>query len=136
MRYDVRMHTDATGRPISKGAYIAYVVTTGSSAGVKFGAVVRLKEKTVKRNQYDQQTQTWSEVEEQKYSIQVISVDKPSWGPNKDKWIVQGKSDEENKLARVQSIERLERVIVLEPLQMNPDAKEVLDKELHLRGTI
>jgi hypothetical protein len=138
------MHQDATKRQIKKGDYIAYCVTTGSSAGMKFGAVVKLKEKLVKSNKYNPQTCRYDiEHEEMDYTIQIISVEY-GWerdvnGPDPHaivyRWKLQGKK-EGSKLARVQTIDRLNRVIMLEPDQMDPEVKEILDRELHERGQL
>lgn len=131
------MHKDATGREITKGSYIAYGTTTGARAGIKFGAVVKLKERTYERDVYDNKTQTWGKEPHTSYSIQIIAAEQKWAGPypgGRMDWSIVGKT--EGKLARVQSIDRMERVIMLEPHQMNQEAKEVLDKELHERGTI
>ncbi len=124
------MHKDATGRQIEKGSYIAYVVTTGSRAGIKFGRVTKLKEKVEERSRYDTASQTYQPVTETDYTIQIISVEK-GWR-TQNKWDLQGKR--EGRPAKVQSVERLDRVIVLEAHQMHPEAKEVLDKEMLERG--
>lgn len=126
------MHKDATGRPITKGSYVAYVVTTGSRAGIKFGVVVKLKEKETQRNVYDHATKQYDEVTETDYSIQIVSAERAgNWNEPK-KWAVQGKV--EGKLARVHSVERLDRVVMLDPHQMLPEAKEALDAEMRERG--
>lgn len=124
------MHKDATGRQITKGSYIAYSVSVESHSNIKFGVVVKLKEQEVTENCYDDATKSWYPKLVTRYSLQAISAEK-SW-QTQNKWAVQGKR--EGKLARVTSIERLERVILLEPDQMNPEAKEVLDIEMHARG--
>lgn len=136
------MHKDATGRQIKKGDYIAYATANRSSSGLKFGAVIRLKSKDVEHNNYDYSVKPPQLITrvETIHSMSIISADKTSsYDPNTQtythKWVIQGKHDEERP-ARVQSIERLERVILLNPDQMEPDAKELLDRELHERGAI
>lgn len=124
------MHKDATGRPIEKGSYVAYVVTTGSRAGIKFGRVTKLKETSKERSKYDTASQTYQPVTEIDYTIQIISVEK-GWR-TQNKWDIQGKR--EGRPAKVQSVERLDRVIILDPHQMHPEAKEILDKEMLERG--
>jgi hypothetical protein len=128
------MHQDATNRPITKGSYIAYSAGAQARSYIKFGCVVALKEKVVERNVWNDATKSYDEVMETDYRVQVIVAERPSWGPNQGKWVIQGKV--EGKLAKVQSIERLERVIVLEPHQMLPEAREVIDRELHERGQL
>lgn len=134
------MHKDATGRRITRGDYVAYSTANRSSSGIKFGSVVKLKEKPVKRSRYNPQTKQYDMHDEIDYSISIVSVDKGSHYDQQtqsytSKWKIQGKVDE-GRPARVQHIDRLERVIILEPHQMEPEAKELLDKELHERGTI
>lgn len=125
------MHKDATGREIKRGSYIAYVVSTGTSGGVKFGAVVKLKQEDVQQKQtWDHTTNTWIMKDVTEYTIQIISVDK-SW---KTKWVWSLQGKKEGKFARVQHIANLDRVILLEPHQMDPGVKEILDKELMERG--
>ncbi len=136
------MHKDATGRPIARGAYIAYAVGVGSGGGIKFGRVVKLKEKDVEFNRYDPSVPgNYTKVTETHYSVQIISAERQwkippggKYDDGKHEWCVQGKKDDA-KLARVQSIERLDRVVVLEPDQMHPEAREVIDKEMHERGS-
>lgn len=137
VRYDVCMHKDATGRDIQRGDYIAYCVTAGSASGMKFGRVLKLKEREYDDNVYDSTTRSYNKVRKTKHWIQVISVDeKKIWDPatqtSSDKWVIQGKV--EGKPAKAQSIERLERVVMLLDNQMHPEAKELLDKEMHERG--
>ena len=134
------MHKDATGRPIMRGAYVAYAVGKGSGAtGIKFGAVVKLKSNEVERHQYNPSTRGYDTVKETRYTIGIVSAEnhctRDAQGQLVWKWVVQGKSAEDRP-ARIQSIERLDRVIVLEGHQMQPEAKEVLEKELHERGDI
>ena len=133
------MHKDATERDIQKGAYVAYAVTTGSRAGLKFGAVVKLKEKATTVNRWDQQNQTYVPEPHIEYKIQIISAEyayiynAPPGSPS-FKWQIQGKK--KGKLAKVQTLDRLDRVIVLHPDQVHPEAKKLLDKELHERGQL
>src|SRR6478735_7231842 len=118
-------HKDATGRPIEKGSYIAYAVTKGSRGGMNFGAVVQLKQKTDTRNIYDHITKTYHLEQFTVYKVQIISAALGYEGayPNgKPKWVASGKIPD--KLARVQTIDRLDRVIVLDPHQINPEVKE------------
>jgi hypothetical protein len=134
------MHLDATGRAITKGAYVAYVVTNGSTSGIKFGAVVKLKEKEDTENHYDRTTNTYNSVKVTKYSISIVSVENhrgydQATQTYTKKWEVQGKSNDD-KPARVTSIERLDRVIVIDAHQVHPEAKEVIDKEMYERGAM
>lgn len=136
------MHQDATKRPIVKGDYVTYAVSAGSSTGMKFGVVVKLKEKVVQKRRYNPSTKTFDYSDSMDYSIQVVSVERTFVRtPNQNDpyagdyaWQVQGKT--EGKLARIQSIERLDRVVVLGAQQMHPEAKDALDKELHERGQL
>lgn len=130
-------HKDATGRPIEKGSYIAYAVTKGSRGGMNFGAVVQLKQKSSTRSVYDHTTKTYNQENYTVNKVQIITVHQSYIGvyPNGvKKWVVAAK--QEGKLARVQTIDRLDRVIVLDGHQMNPEVKEALDKELHERGQL
>ena len=130
------MHKDATGREITKGAYVAYVSGTGSRASIRFGAVTKLKSKVKEQNVWDHQTKNYVPTTVTTYSLQVITASKGYVGtyPNgHEAWTV---PKEEGKLARVHSIDRLDRIILLEPIQMLPEARDALDKELRDRGTI
>lgn len=134
------MHLDATGRVISKGSYVAYAVSSNSSSVIKFGAVVKLKDKEYDERVYDRVTQTYDTKKKTGYSISIVSVEKQyhydqATDTSAWRWVVQGKAAE-GKPARVQSIERLDRVLLLESHQVQPDVKEILDKELHFRGAI
>lgn len=134
------MHTDATGRTISKGSYIAYAVSAQSSSHLKFGIVVKLKEKMETRDRWNPQINQYVSTDEIKHSIQIVSVEKV-WRPltpgdyhnGNWEWVIQGKKDP-SRPAKVQSLDRLERVVTLDPHQVLPEAKEVLDKEMHERG--
>lgn len=132
------MHLDAAGRAIVKGTYVAYVVTTGSTSGIKFGIVVKLKQKDYTDSVYDRATNSYSSVQKTKYSISIVSAENQHLFDQATqtygfKWAVQGKSNPD-KPARVTSIERLERVIMIDPHQVHPEAKEVIDQEMHDRG--
>jgi hypothetical protein len=124
-----RMHKDATGRDITRGAYVAYAIAAGSKSAMKFGAVIKLKEEEYNRSVYDSTTRTWQPTDITEYSIQVVSVERARGAA---KWAMQGKA--EGKLARAIHIDRLDRCILLDPHQMDPEAKELLDKELQERG--
>lgn len=127
------MHKDATGRAITRGAYVAYVVTTGYRGGVKFGAVVKLKEVTTENAQvWDHATQNYVSKDVTDYSIQIVSVEKEKPWNGPEKWTLQGKK--EGKFARAIHVENLDRLILLEPHQMDPEVKEILDRELTERG--
>lgn len=130
------MQKDATGRDIDKGSYVVYAVTGyGDQAGLKFGVVVKLKEKATTTNVWDPNTRTYNSQPHTEYKIQVISTERLYNHQNQTwRWQIQGKS--EGKLARVQTLDRLDRVIVLHPDQVHPEAREALDKELHERGQL
>lgn len=131
------MHKDATGRDITRGAFVAYAVASGSGGAIKFGAVVKLKDETVEHNVYDYQTKTHSKQSHTKYTISVVGAQEliqydHATNARTSKWSLQGKKD--GKFARAIHIERLDRVILLEPHQMHQEAKELLDKEIAERG--
>jgi len=127
------MHKDATGRHIYKGSYVVYAVTKGHSAGLKFGVVIALKERAYENSVYNSVTGTYNKVPATEYKIQIVSAAMNTYGPDKGKWYVQGK--EEGKLGRPQTLDRLDRVIVLDDFQMHPEAKEALDREMTERGS-
>lgn len=130
------MHKDSTGREISKGSYIAYVAGTGSRASIKFAVVVKLKQKDTTRNEWDHQTKTYNTVPHTKYSIQVVTAMKSYKGtyPNGQEFWTVPKAD--GKPAHVNSIERLDRIVLLEKSQMIPEVAEVLEKEMYDRGAL
>lgn len=133
------MHLDATGRTITKGAYVAYSVASDSRSGIKFGAVVKLKQKETTHNEWDASIGTYKSVPKTEYTVSIIVAERSSTidattGVRSYGWTV--KSNGPDKPAKIQSIERLDRMILLDASQMNPDILAVIDKELHNRGMI
>jgi hypothetical protein len=134
------MHKDASDRPISKGDFIAYSTGMGRrSSGIRFAAVTALREKVTNRSVYNQATKTYDSVPETEYKIQVVSTEnsrKYDYHTQKwsEGWRLQGKDHDGNGKARLATLDRLERVIVLQPYQIHPEARKLLEDEMAERG--
>lgn len=136
------MHKDASGRALRKGDFVAYSGGAGrrSGTGLKFGYVFALKEKTVDKNVYNQTTKQYDKVPETHYRIQVVTAER-RWNyshqtgqPGFYSWALLGKTAAGEGNSRLASVEMLERVIIVEPHQLPPDARALLEKDMLERG--
>jgi hypothetical protein len=136
------MHRDSTDRPILKGDFIAYSGGTGRrSSGLRFALVVALKEKSTEKHVFNQATQNYDKVPETEYKIQVVSAEnRRRYDYTNKKWLegwgLQGKDLDGNGKARLATLDRLERVIVIEPHQIQPEARAMLEQEKTERGIL
>lgn len=142
------MHKDASERVISKGDFVVYSVGSGRrSSDLRFAVVTALREKSVTRSVYNATTKTYDSVSETEYKIQVITAEKSSTydrqtGNYKHEWRLQGMLAPSQALAsptgagkaRLATLDRLERIIVVQPHQIHPEARTLLEQEMVARG--